>query len=117
MRHLLDLLYVFIFPIALLARRKHRSGLWARFLGQTVTPDVAAGFSLRVGLSRRLKPAATSRCLSSGVVWFHGVSVGEVHLLRGVIAQFRARHPNVQIVVSSTTEAGFAEALRCFADA
>jgi 3-deoxy-D-manno-octulosonic-acid transferase len=49
-------------------------------------------------------------------VWFHGVSVGEVHLLRQVIAAFRRRHPGRPCVVSTTTDTGFAEARRCFPD-
>src|SRR3954467_12539772 len=49
-------------------------------------------------------------------VWFHGVSVGEVHLLRQVIAGFRKRHPDWECIVSSTTDTGLDEARRCFAD-
>jgi 3-deoxy-D-manno-octulosonic-acid transferase len=49
-------------------------------------------------------------------VWFHGVSVGEVHLLRQVVAAFRRRHPGRPCVVSTTTDTGFAEARRCFPD-
>jgi len=49
-------------------------------------------------------------------VWFHGVSVGEVHLLRQVIARFRQRFPGWPIVVSTTTDTGLVEAQRCFAD-
>lgn len=48
------------------------------------------------------------------VVWFHGVSVGEVHLLRNVVAQFRRRHPNWRCVVSATTPTGHAEARKQF---
>ena len=48
--------------------------------------------------------------------WFHGVSVGEIHLLRQVIAGFRERYPDWECVVSSTTDAGLAEARRCFPD-
>jgi 3-deoxy-D-manno-octulosonic-acid transferase len=48
--------------------------------------------------------------------WFHGVSVGEVHLLRQVVAGFRERHPNWECVVSSTTDTGLDEARRCFPD-
>jgi 3-deoxy-D-manno-octulosonic-acid transferase len=62
-----------------------------------------------LGLARPL-PRAASR----PVVWFHGVSVGEVHLLRGVIAACRRRHPDWQCAVSSTTDTGLAEAQRCF---
>lgn len=50
------------------------------------------------------------------VVWFHGVSVGEVHLLRNVVAQFRRRHPEWRCVVSATTPTGHAEARRHFPD-
>lgn len=48
--------------------------------------------------------------------WFHGVSVGEVHLLRQVVAGFRKRHPDWECVVSSTTDTGLDEARRCFKD-
>jgi len=44
------------------------------------------------------------------VVWFHGVSVGEVHLLVTVIDAYRRRHPSHRVVVSSTTDTGLAEA-------
>ncbi len=49
-------------------------------------------------------------------VWFHGVSVGEVHLLRQVIAAFRKRCPDRACVVSTTTDAGLKEARKWFAD-
>ena len=49
-------------------------------------------------------------------VWFHGVSVGEIHLLRQVIAAFRRRRPDRPCVVSTTTDAGHDEARRCFPD-
>jgi len=44
------------------------------------------------------------------------VSVGEVHLLRQVVRAFRERHPDWQVVVSSTTDTGLAEARKHFAD-
>ncbi|MFO0935571.1 MAG: 3-deoxy-D-manno-octulosonic acid transferase [Gemmataceae bacterium] len=50
------------------------------------------------------------------VAWFHGVSVGEIHLLAIVVAAFRKRHPDWFIVVSSTTDTGLAEARSRFAD-
>jgi 3-deoxy-D-manno-octulosonic-acid transferase len=49
-------------------------------------------------------------------VWFHGVSVGEIHLLRQVVTGFRSRHPDWECVISSTTDTGLDEARRCFAD-
>lgn len=50
------------------------------------------------------------------VVWFHGVSVGEIHLLRQVITRFRERHAGWQCVVSTTTATGHDEACKHFAD-
>lgn len=49
-------------------------------------------------------------------VWFHGVSLGEIHLLRPVLAAFRQRRPDLPCVVSTTTDTGFAEARKCFPD-
>ncbi len=51
-----------------------------------------------------------------GAVWFHGVSVGEIHLLRQVIAAFRRRYPDIPCVLSTTTDTGYDEARRCFPD-
>jgi 3-deoxy-D-manno-octulosonic-acid transferase len=60
----------------------------------------------RVGLRESKKPRA----------WFHGVSVGEIHLLRQVVAAFRKRRPDWECVISSTTDSGLDEARRCFPD-
>jgi 3-deoxy-D-manno-octulosonic-acid transferase len=49
-------------------------------------------------------------------VWFHGVSVGEIHLLRQLIAAFRKRQPSCACVVSTTTETGYDEAKKAFPD-
>src|SRR4051794_35277225 len=50
------------------------------------------------------------------VVWFHGVSLGEIHLLRQVVARFRERFPSWQCVISTTTNTGHDEACKIFAD-
>jgi 3-deoxy-D-manno-octulosonic-acid transferase len=70
---------------------KYRRGLWKKLTGNA--PECA-------------RPCAL----------FHGVSVGEVHLLRPVIAGFRRIHPDWQCVVSTTTDTGFDEARKHFAD-
>ncbi|MCU0704876.1 MAG: 3-deoxy-D-manno-octulosonic acid transferase [Fimbriiglobus sp.] len=49
-------------------------------------------------------------------VWFHGVSVGEIHLLVTLVAAFRKKNPDWRIVVSSTTDTGLAEARSKFPD-
>ncbi len=70
---------------------KYRRGMWRRFVG-----------------------AAFERAGDAPCAWFHGVSVGEIHLLRPVIAAFRRRHPEWQCVVSTTTDTGFDEARKHF---
>ncbi|MCI0739132.1 MAG: 3-deoxy-D-manno-octulosonic acid transferase, partial [Gemmataceae bacterium] len=50
------------------------------------------------------------------VVWFHGVSVGEIHLLRQVIAAYRKRFPHHHCVISTTTDTGYDEACKHFVD-
>ncbi|MBL8795730.1 MAG: 3-deoxy-D-manno-octulosonic acid transferase [Planctomycetia bacterium] len=70
---------------------KYRRGLWAKLTGAT---------SLSPG----------------NPVWFHGVSVGEIHLLRQVIARWRHRHPDGQCIISTTTDTGFEEAKKHFPD-
>ena len=76
------------------ATGRYRRGLAAKLLGDVVVPNPGR------------KPVA----------WFHGVSVGEVHLLGPVVAAFRQRHPGWLAVVSSTTDTGLAEARTRFAD-
>ncbi len=49
-------------------------------------------------------------------VWLHGVSVGEIHLLRILVNALRKELPDVQLVISSTTDTGLAEAKKIFAD-
>lgn len=73
------------------ARGRYRRGLGTRFFGGAKLPAAK-------------KPRA----------WFHGVSVGEVHMLRQVIAGFRERNPDWECVVSSSTDTGLDEARRCF---
>jgi 3-deoxy-D-manno-octulosonic-acid transferase len=70
-------------------------------------------FAKLVGLS---KLSTQYSVLSTRRVWFHAVSVGEVHLLRQVIGAFRKRFPEHDCVVSSTTDTGLDEATRCFPD-
>jgi 3-deoxy-D-manno-octulosonic-acid transferase len=76
--------------------------------------------SLRTGRYRRNISAKLfgTRAVSGQddrpAIWFHGVSVGEVHLLRQVVRGFRERHPDWQVVISSTTDTGLAEATKHF---
>ncbi len=100
MRWLLDALYLTALTLLSpwLAYRAIRTGRYRRGLAAKL-----------FGLSQPPLP-------SSRPVWFHGVSVGEIHLLRQVIAAFRRRRPDLPCVVSTTTDAGYDEARRCFPD-
>lgn len=47
-------------------------------------------------------------------VWFHGVSVGEIHLLRQLVSTIQKSKPDWFCVVSSSTDNGLLEAHKCF---
>jgi 3-deoxy-D-manno-octulosonic-acid transferase len=68
----------------------------------------------RHGMRAKVFGWAVARLGGRPCVWFHGVSVGEVHLLRQVVAAFRQRHPDWDVVISTTTETGFDEARKHF---
>src|SRR5262245_8058531 len=100
MHYLLNVLYALaLLPLSpwllykALTTGKYRRGLLSNFLGHSP-----------------LTPSPRHR------VWFHGVSVGEVHLLRQVVARFRQRHPDWDCVVSTTTDTGLEEARKRFPD-
>jgi 3-deoxy-D-manno-octulosonic-acid transferase len=70
----------------------------------------------RRGMLDKLLGRAPERRDDRPCAWFHGVSVGEIHLLRQVVAAFRRRYPHWQCVVSTTTDTGCDEARKHFAD-
>jgi 3-deoxy-D-manno-octulosonic-acid transferase len=109
MPYLLNLIYLFVLLLLspflvykAIATGKYRRGIGAKFLGR-VPPT-------RPPQPRPLFPRET-KC-----IWFHGVSVGEIHLLRQVVAKYRQRHPEHQLVISATTDTGHDEACKCFPD-
>ncbi|MFO0811196.1 MAG: 3-deoxy-D-manno-octulosonic acid transferase [Gemmataceae bacterium] len=77
--------------------------------------SLRSGRYRRQPLARLFGPAALPATRQPRA-WFHGVSVGEVHLLRQVLAGFRERRPDWECVVSASTDTGLDEAKRCFAD-
>ncbi len=76
---------------------KYRRGMATKFLGSADHPLLSKSW-----------PGPT--------VWLHGVSVGEIHLLRHVVAACQKRHPEWRLVVSTTTDTGYDEARKIFAD-
>src|SRR5207245_7498207 len=109
MPYLLNLFYLFVLLLLspwlvykAFVTGKYRRGFGAKFLGR-VPPT-------RPPHPRPLRPKESGE----HCVWFHGVSVGEIHLLRQVVARYRERHPDWACIVSTTTDTGFAEACKCF---
>ncbi len=70
----------------------------------------------RRGMLRKFFGTAVQRQREQPCVWFHGVSVGEIHLLRPLLARFRERHPDWECVISTTTDTGYEEACKRFPD-
>jgi 3-deoxy-D-manno-octulosonic-acid transferase len=68
----------------------------------------------RRGLGKKFLGLAFRRRSASPCVWFHGVSVGEIHMLVPVVSGFRRRHPKWECVISTTTDTGFDEAVKKF---
>jgi 3-deoxy-D-manno-octulosonic-acid transferase len=119
MRYLLDVAYccalLVLSPWLLykaLTTGKYRGGLWARLLGSSPGHLVTRSPCHPVTLS----PCHLVTLSPCHPVWFHGVSVGEVHLLRQLVAAFRQRHPGRDCVISTTTDTGFDEARKSFPD-
>ena len=116
MRWLLNALYLLVMALLSpwLAWRaaktgRYRRDLAAKLLGKMPPPFSRDAEALRSGARAVPEQSRTT-------VWFHGVSVGEIHLLVTVVAAYRKRHPNAQCIVSSTTDTGLAEARARFAD-
>src|SRR5262249_24584249 len=80
---------------------KYRRGLRDKFFGIS-----------RALASSPCLPVSSSSCPHRA--WFHGVSVGEIHLLRQLVAGFRQAHPDWECIISTTTDTGYDEARRQF---
>ncbi|WP_246523574.1 3-deoxy-D-manno-octulosonic acid transferase [Gemmata palustris] len=81
--------------------------VWRAFATGRYRRELVAKFLGRVSVHNPTKKR---------VAWFHAVSVGEVNLLDTLVPQFRKRHPDWLVVVSSTTDTGLAEARKRFAE-
>src|SRR5436190_1326641 len=70
----------------------------------------------RQGMGNKFLGLAPRRAGDKSCAWFHAVSVGEVLLLKHVIAGFRRRHPDWDCVLSTTTNTGFDVAKNTYPD-
>jgi 3-deoxy-D-manno-octulosonic-acid transferase len=50
-------------------------------------------------------------------IWVHAVSVGEVNAVRMLIERWREQRPETELVISTTTDTGYARACEVFGDA
>jgi 3-deoxy-D-manno-octulosonic-acid transferase len=85
---------------------------WRRFR----TKRYQAGLKQKLrGLSRSILAAtnaagnASPTALASDpapLIWLHGVSVGEVQLLKPLLARWKMRHPDWRFALSTTTDSG-----------
>jgi len=97
MRYVLDLLYLFAglaySPVIIYRTIRHgryRTG-WAERFGK---------------ISRR---SPEKNC-----IWLHAVSVGEINAAKTIIKELKAKFSNYEIVISTTTDTGFARATSLF---
>jgi 3-deoxy-D-manno-octulosonic-acid transferase len=105
-------------PIALFLLHALYDGLFLLFLLLSLPwsvvrlmRDRGVRESLPGRFGRGPRREGTRRC-----VWVHGVSVGELKAARLLVERLAAARADVDIVVSSTTSAGFALARRLFPD-
>lgn len=66
------------------------------------------GWSNRFGHVIRRDPAL-KKC-----IWLHAVSVGEVNATRTIVQELENRFPDFEIIISTTTDTGFARATNVF---
>lgn len=69
----------------------------------------------RSGWGAKLWGAAPRRTTPCDCIWLHAVSVGEVNLLKPILTRLETAHPEVEIVISTTTTTGYDLAQRMYA--
>ncbi len=70
----------------------------------------------RQGFREKLLGLVPQRSGRASCIWFHAVSVGEVNLLGTTLAELTARRADLDVVISTTTKAGYELACRKYAD-
>jgi len=99
MKLIADLLYILaaiaISPVVLYRMARHKR--------------YRTGWANRLGKITRKSPE--KKC-----IWLHAVSVGEVNATKTIIEELKNRFPDFEIVISTTTDTGFAQATSLYGD-
>ena len=99
MKYLLDILYLLVL-ILISPKIIYRAIKQNRY---------RSGWSERFGKVSRKHP--NKKC-----IWIHAVSVGEVNATKTLIDGFKEQLPDYEIVLSSTTDTGYARAKTLYGD-
>lgn len=70
----------------------------------------------REGWKQKLFGLVPKRESQNECIWFHGVSVGEVLQVESIINRFQNEHPDLDIVLTTTTQTGFKVAKEKYPD-
>ncbi|HSV26812.1 MAG TPA: 3-deoxy-D-manno-octulosonic acid transferase [Sedimentisphaerales bacterium] len=99
MKHLMNLIWCLALA-ALLPKLLYRRLRFGRY---------RTGWDQRFGNISRHQPE--KKC-----IWLHAVSVGEVNATKTLVAELRKRLPDCEVVMSVTTDTGFAQAANLYHD-
>lgn len=70
----------------------------------------------RQGFAAKFLGSVPERRTTGPCVWLHAVSVGEVNVLRTLVARLEAEHPEWELVITTTTRTGYELACKRFAE-
>jgi 3-deoxy-D-manno-octulosonic-acid transferase len=98
MRFIIDCIYLLV-ALAITPCAIYRMVRYGRY---------RAGWSHRFGKIIRKDPAL-KKC-----IWLHAVSVGEVNATKTIVKELEDRFPDFEIVITTTTDTGFARAAAIF---
>lgn len=99
MPYLLNLIYLLLLAVTM------PYWLWMR----------ATKGKYREGFSEKFWGSVPVRSTQGECIWMHAVSVGEVNLLAPLIERMEQQYPGCEVVISTTTQAGFALAQKKYA--
>jgi len=77
---------------------------WTAFPFLATHPKLRSGFRQRLGLHPKLPPSDSPR------IWLHGASAGDISALRPTALELKVQEPNVEIILSTVTDSGYAMA-------